>query len=279
MYLFATLMASLRRLPNSPYWIACFSLPDGRRTQRSTKSTDRREAERIANKFEDAAKEAPQGRLIEGQARKVIADIYSIGNKNQLPSSTVKEFFAPWLKRKELEAGATTNVRYGIVVEQFLKHLGSKANSDITPITSREITVFRDELAKRLAANPVNFGIQAIRAALKQAKRYGLVEGNQADRVTLLKRLGQSKRRPFTMAELRKILKVADEEWQGMILMGRNTGLRLGDIATLTWANIDLQNQQLYVATRKPGRSQNLPIAKPVRRHLESHRSRPIFGH
>lgn len=272
-------MASLRRLPNSPYWIACFSLPDGRRTQRSTKSTDRREAERIANKFEDAAKEAPQGRLIEGQARKVIADIYSIGNKNQLPSSTVKEFFAPWLKRKELEAGATTNVRYGIVVEQFLKHLGSKANSDITPITSREITVFRDELAKRLAANPVNFGVQAIRAALKQAKRYGLVEGNQADRVTLLKRLGQSKRRPFTMAELRKILKVADEEWQGMILMGRNTGLRLGDIATLTWANIDLQNQQLYVATRKPGRSQNLPIAKPVRRHLESHRSRPIFGH
>ena len=53
-----TLMASLRRFPRSPYWFACFTLPDGRRTQQSTKSTDRKEAQRIANKFEDAADEA-----------------------------------------------------------------------------------------------------------------------------------------------------------------------------------------------------------------------------
>ena len=257
-------------MPNSPYWIACFSLPDGRRTQRSTKATDRREAERISNKFEDAAKEARGGRLIEGQARKVIADIYSIGNKNQLPSSTVKEFFDSWLKRKELEAGDATNVRYGIVAEQFLKHLGNKTTSDISHITSRDVTEFRDDLAKRLAANTVNFAIKAIRGALNQAKRDGLIESNQADRVTLLKRRGQSKRRPFTMDELKKILKVANEEWQGMVLVGLYTGLRLGDIASLTWANVDLQNQQLSVATRKTGRSQNLPIAKPVLRHLES---------
>jgi hypothetical protein len=65
-------MASLRGLPNSPYWIACFTLPDGTRTQRSTKSADRREAQRIANKFEDASKEASSGRFIESQARKVM---------------------------------------------------------------------------------------------------------------------------------------------------------------------------------------------------------------
>lgn len=68
-------MAALRRLLKSPYWIACFTLPDGTRTQRSTKSTDRREAQRIANKFEDASDEASEGRLTEVQARKVIADI------------------------------------------------------------------------------------------------------------------------------------------------------------------------------------------------------------
>jgi integrase len=72
------------------------------------------------------------------------------------------------------------------------------------------------------------------------------------------------------MEELKKILKVANEEWQGMVLVGLYTGLRLGDIANLTWANIDMQNQQLTVATRKTGRSQNLPIAKPLLRHLES---------
>ncbi len=262
-------LASLRRFPRSPYWFACFTLPDGRRTQQSTKSSDRKEAQRIAHKFEDAADEGRTGKLIEGQARKVIAEIFAIGNKDELPNSTLKEFLASWLKRKELEAGEATHVRYGVVVEQFLKHLGTKANADISHLTSREITAFRDDLAKRLAANTVNFAIKAIRAALNQAKRGGLVESNQADRVTLLKRRGQSKRRPFTMEELKKILKVANEEWQGMVLVGLYTGLRLGDIANLTWANIDLQNQQLTVATRKTGRSQNLPIAKPLLRHLE----------
>ena len=60
-------MASLRRFPRSPYWFACFTLPDGRRTQQSTKSSDRKEAQRIANKFEDAADEGRTGKLIEGQ--------------------------------------------------------------------------------------------------------------------------------------------------------------------------------------------------------------------
>jgi hypothetical protein len=49
-------MAYLRRLPNSRYWIAGFNLPDGRRTQRSTKEKDRKAAiykitYRLADRF------------------------------------------------------------------------------------------------------------------------------------------------------------------------------------------------------------------------------------
>ncbi|HZL43068.1 MAG TPA: hypothetical protein VFD66_07280, partial [Verrucomicrobiae bacterium] len=121
-------MASIRKLPNSPFWIACFTLPDGTRTQRSTRvpvdgvtkanleplqkllgdllgatmtipenaktedSLDAREtkrlAQRIANHFEEAGREARAGRLTELQARKVIADIYALGNRDALQSST-----------------------------------------------------------------------------------------------------------------------------------------------------------------------------------------------
>src|SRR4051812_12582856 len=111
-------MASLRRLANSPYWIACFTLPDGRRTQRSTGTTNRLDAERVANKFEDASKEARAGKLLESRARKTIADIFSIANKDNLPSSTIAHFFDSWLKRKELEAGEKTHIRYKCAVDQ-----------------------------------------------------------------------------------------------------------------------------------------------------------------
>jgi hypothetical protein len=85
-------MASLRRLPNSPFWIACFTLPDGRRPNRSTGTHDRRQAQRIAAQYEDAAREARQGRFIEARARKAIADIFALANPDKLASSTIEDF-------------------------------------------------------------------------------------------------------------------------------------------------------------------------------------------
>lgn len=150
-------MASLRRSPNSPFWIACFTLPDGRRTNRSTGTTDKKEARRIANKFEDAAEEAKGGKLTETRARRTIADIFAIANKDNLQSSTIEDFLASWLKRKELEAGEKTHKRYTSVVEQFVSFLGSKASKDIAHLTSKEITAFRDSLSKRVTPSTVRY--------------------------------------------------------------------------------------------------------------------------
>jgi integrase len=264
-------MASLRRLPKSPFWIACFSLPDGSRTQRSTKSTDRREAQRIANQFEDAGKAGRQGRFIESQARKVIADIYALANTDQLPSSTAKDFFASWLKRKELEAGEKTHARYGIAVERFLEVLGSKATGQLTHVTHREIAAFRDHYAKCVSANTVNTCLKILRVAFNQAKRDGLIDVNPGDRVTLLKRhRNEVKRRPFTLDELARVLEVADDEWRGLIAFGIYTGQRLGDLAQLTWSNVDLQRRELRLVTDKTGRRQILPLAAPLARLIES---------
>src|SRR4051812_23713407 len=52
----------------------------------------RRLAQRIAEAYEDAAREAKAGRLIESQARKVIADIYQLAHQEELSSSTAEDF-------------------------------------------------------------------------------------------------------------------------------------------------------------------------------------------
>jgi integrase len=257
-------MASLRRFPRSPYWFACFTLPDGRRTQQSTKSTDRKEAQRIANKFEDAAEDGRSGKLIEGQARKVIAEIFAIGNKDQLPSSTTQDFCKSWLKRKELEAGEKTHIRYRVTIEQFLKFLGNKATFEITQITRREIMEFRDSMAVRVSANTVNVNLKIIRAAFNQAKRDGLVDSNAAEQVTLLKRKRSSSRRPFTLEEMKTVLASADEEWRGMILVGIYTGLRLGDIAQLKWSNVELDTNEIRLVAGKTDRDMGIPMAKTL---------------
>lgn len=307
-------MASLRRIPNSPYWIACFTLPDGTRTQRSTRvpadglpKSDigplekllresfglnlaaseevnrngaehgngldvrgaKRLAERIAQQYEDSSREARAGRLTELQARRVIADIYSIANKDDLQSSTIKDFCESWLKRKELEANERTHERYKTAIDHFLDYMGSKASRDIAHLTTKEVTGLRDHLAKTLSANSANYTVKVLRAMLNQARRDGLVETNEASRITLIQRVRKFERRPFSLTEIKRILEAADDEWRGMILTGLYTGLRLGDIALLTWANLNLHEKELIVTTQKTGRRQIVPLAAPLLRHFE----------
>ena len=76
------------------------------------------------------------------------------------------------------------------------------------------------------------------------------------------------RRRPFTIPELQAVVSVADDEWRSMIVFGLYTGQRLGDLASLTWANVDLQRGEIRLVTRKTGKTLNLPIAAPLRKHL-----------
>jgi integrase len=263
-------MASVRKHPRSPYWHACFALPDGRYTQRSTGTADKRDAQRIAIKFEDASREAARGRLIESRARKTIADIFSLANSNKLPSQTVNAFFDGWLKRKELEASDGTFEKYSGVVNQFKESLGGKVERDISSITAADVATFRDSLAQKLSTGTVNIALKIIRAAFAQARKDGLIDVNEAERVSTLKRRDSFERRPFTLDELKRIYEAADEEWKGMIRFGLYTGQRLGDIASITRRKLDLQRAELNLSTHKTARRQILPLAPPLLRHLQS---------
>jgi integrase len=55
-----------------------------------------------------------------------------------------------------------------------------------------------------------------------------------------------------------------------MILAALYTGQRLKDIASLTWSNVDLERDEFRFATSKTGRRQVIPIARPLRRHIET---------
>jgi integrase len=59
--------------------------------------------------------------------------------------------------------------------------------------------------------------------------------------------------------------------WRGMILFGLYTGQRLGDIAKLTWQNIDLANDdpEVRFVSRKTKKPQSIPLGKPLIKFLE----------
>jgi integrase len=263
-------MASLRRFPGSRYWFACFIGPDGRRCQRSTKETDKGRAQKIADRYAEAARLGRMGLLADRQARKVIADIYQISNRAVLRDETIRGYFNGWLERKERETTNATFRRYAGIVSEFLKWLGSRANLGLAHLSSAEVGNFRDTLAKKYSPVSVNVARACIRAALYDAFRNGLVDVNEAARVPKLdeQTKGRQKRRAFTKDELRRILAVADNEWRGMVLVGAYGGLRLGDVSLLCWQNVDLANRELRFTSEKTGREMVIPVAGPLYSYL-----------
>ena len=261
-------MASLRKIPRSPYWQAIINLPDGRRTTRSTGTTKKKDALQIALKFEEAAHMGQLGTLVERRARKTIADIYAIANDSSLETSSIKKYLQSWLKRKQIENTEATAERYSSIINHFIAYLGSKAEKDISHLNSKEISAARDHLTQKLTPSSANLMVKTLRTALNQALRDVFVDTNEASRVTLLKRLKTAKRRPFTKPEIKKLLKAADFEWQGIILCGLYTGLRISDIALLTWENLDLVNAVLTLEAQKTQRSMDIPIAARLKQYF-----------
>ena len=262
-------MASLRRFPASKYWFACFTMPDGRRVQRTTKETDRKRAQRLADQFEEASRSKMTAR----NAQRVISEIYARATGERLPPSTVRAYFESFLARKQTETASSTFVFYNGKAKGFLTFLGDQAEEEIARVGAPEILAFRRAEAARISAPSVNHALKFLRMVFEQAKRDGLLMDNPAEGVALLKRRTESKRRPFTVPELQALLGAADEEWRSMVLFGLYTGARLGDISRLTWANVDLEHDELCFIAGKTGRQMVFPLASPLRRHLTAPRA------
>ncbi len=259
-------MASLRRKSTSKFWWACFDLPNGKRMQRSTKESDRKKAQKIADAWEDAARRTRTAR----QMQRVVAELYQDIAGEALPSATVRAYFESWLNRKRGETSATTFTFYEGKSRHFVGWLGERADAELARLTTADILAYRTAESERVSASTVNHEIKFLRMVFEQAKRDGLLAENPAEMVKTLKRTERNIRRAFTLPELQRLLDAAEGEWRSLILFGLYTGQRLGDLARLTWQNVDLERSELRLVTSKTGRQQIIWMAEPLRRHVES---------
>jgi integrase len=269
-------MPSLHKDPRgkSPYWYCAYQTSDGARHFRSTKATDKRQARQVCDTWAKAS--ALGAKLSPDRARQVIAqgvaDILMASGQT-LPSAAIRDWCKRWLEMKALEAEPRTHERYETCLRRFLEFLGSNADEDLDALKVNDVLRYRDFVAKRLSATSTNMELKVLRACLYSAQKQDLVEKNVAAKVDILKQRGENKRRGFTLAEVGRVLKRCDEaggEWRGLVLTGLYTGQRLGDVAALTWQQVDLSKGCVSFVTSKTGKRLSFYMAKPLADYLES---------
>jgi integrase len=275
-------MPSVHRQPGRPYWFCAFSIwnPEtltSKRVFRSTKTSDKKQALEICRAWHKAALKARNGKLSVDAAREVIAqgvsDVFTAANVESLPSASIKSWCETWTEAKAIETEESTHARYKRVIERFTGFLGeAKSKRDLSTLQASDIARFRDREAKELSRSTANLSVKVLRICLGEAVRQGLQTVNPAVRVKLLKSNAESKRRAFTLAEIKRILKACgdDTEWRGLVLFGLYLGQRLGDLARLTWRAVDLDSGEIAFTTRKTGRRIVLPLVQPLADYLAS---------
>jgi len=224
-----------------------------------------------------AALKARKGKLSVDAAREVIAqgvsDIFTTANVESLPSASIKSWCETWTEAKAIETEESTHARYNRVIERFTDFLGEAKNKrDLSTLQASDIARFRDREAKELSRSNANLSVKVLRICLGEAVRQGLLAVNPAVRVKLLKSTAESKRRAFTLDEIKRVLKACgdDTEWRGLVLFGLYLGQRLGDLAKLTWRAVNLDSGEIAFTTRKTGRRIVLPLVQPLADYLAS---------
>ena len=191
-------MASVRKKTGSKYWFACFLFADGSRVQRSTKETDRKKAQRLAETFEEVARD----RLTARQAQRVVAETYQRVTGSSLPITTTRDYFKSWLDRKKPETANNTHLFYTGKTGRFLEWLGDRANATVLDITPEDILAFRTSENERVRPATVNHAMKVLRMVFEDAKRDRVIADNPADFVRLVKAIQDGRAGLFRLARL-----------------------------------------------------------------------------
>src|SRR5260370_28245 len=222
-------MASVHKQPGRPFWFCAFSIwnPEtltSKRVFRSTRTKDKKQALEICRTWHKAALKARNGKLNEDSARAITAhgvrDVLMAVSAESLPSASIKSWCETWLQAKGIETGEATRDRYKPIIEYFTGFLGdAKPKRHLATVQASEIARFRDREARMRSRSTANLSVKVLRVCFGEAVRQGLLSVNPASRVKLLKSSNESKRRAFTLSEIKRILKACgnDTEWRGLV--------------------------------------------------------------
>src|SRR6516162_7936668 len=158
-------MASLVKLPQSKYLVAAFRDSRGRQHRRSTRETDRKRAQRVADVYERVAK----GKGNASRVRQTISEFFADHFHEDLPTASVRVYLTRWLAARKPELARATYLRYEKTVEKFLSYLEGDADHQLEEITKARVTAFSDAQANKTSRSNANVDLKVLKVAFSRS--------------------------------------------------------------------------------------------------------------
>jgi integrase len=214
----------------------------GRQIRRSTETSDKQLAEAILGKI--------RVQIVEGK----------FFDKPKEDTKTFSELMERYLT--EHASRRTQSRRYGIMVKNLKRFFG---NPKLTEITPKSIVAFKN---KRYADGVTPATISRELAMLKKAfnlacREWEWAKDNPVCRVSM-EREHNTRDRWLSDEEEHRLLAAAAPYVRDLVLFAINTGMRRGEILSLTWAGVDLSRRTVTVFKSKNGERRTIPANQAV---------------
>jgi integrase len=231
--------------------------------------TSKREADEAKEKFMAPLAKADEAEVLEaitGRLEGRKAEL-AVWDEQQNPALPISQAWSEFLASPNRpDSGPETMYQYECQWGRFADWM--KENHPDKP-TLRDVT---KELAEEyasslnhgtLSANTYNKHLGLLTLVFRVVKRKARLTENPWEEIQR-KRLVTHSRRELTLDELRKVCMTAEGELRTLLALGVYSGLRLGDCATLRWAEVDLGQNVIRRIPNKTARRNPKPVIVPL---------------
>jgi integrase len=283
-------MATLFKNPNSPMWRARYFDADGKRVSKSTGTTAKREAARIAEGFEaeerdtrnkasqlpkafavvleTVAREAAAGSLTLARAEEFVQRLHKLANPD-FSEASLGEFWRGWIAEQKRHVGSSTATGYEQDLALFESALGKRVmDAPVKALTAAQVNAAIDKAKKAgdRRASTINKALASLRRVMEAAVAQKMATHNPAKQSRSLSQHDSAERAPFTVDEIRAMIDHPEtgDEWRGAITIAAHTGLRMGDVFSLTRKHVD--GSRIVIRPSKTARQKKVvtvPLTPP----------------
>jgi integrase len=189
------------------------------------------------------------------------------------PSGTLDEFFDQWLNVIEVSVAATTFANYESLLRVHVRPtLGQRRLENLRPLDVQ--TLLATLLRRGSSPRTVQYVHAVLRKALADAEQWEMIPRNPASNVRAPK-VTRPIPRPLDRDEVERILDAIDRQWFALLfVVALGSGLRLGELLGLQWADLDQASGTLQVRrTRRRDGTIAEPKSAAGRREIDLHAS------
>jgi integrase len=155
--------------------------------------------------------------------------------------------------------------------ELCLHHLrGFLGDHRLSQITSKDIDDYKESRLKKVEPATVNRELSVLRHLFNLAKRWKKFFSENAASESGLIPVNNQKDRILTLEEEERLLASSNSHLRATLICALNTAMRKGEIITLKWFNVDLENNIITLehTNTKSKKTRRIPINSKLRKLL-----------